>query len=42
MAERSNMVFKGTGIAQGSGLGIVTAIGMATEIGAYVAGVFVS
>lgn len=34
LAERSNMVFKGTAIAQGSGLGVVTAIGMATEIGA--------
>ena len=34
LAERSNMVFKGTAIAQGSGLGIVTAVGMATEIGA--------
>ncbi|MGF6221393.1 cation-translocating P-type ATPase [Pseudomonas sp. YL-218 TE3947] len=34
LAERSNMVFKGTAIAQGSGLGIVTAVGMATEVGA--------
>lgn len=34
LAERSNMVFKGTAIAQGSGLGVVTAIGMATEVGA--------
>ncbi|MFW9078455.1 cation-translocating P-type ATPase [Pseudomonas sp. P2757] len=33
LAERSNMVFKGTAIAQGSGLGIVTAVGMKTEIG---------
>jgi magnesium-transporting ATPase (P-type) len=33
LAERSNMVFKGTAIAQGSGLSIVTAIGMATEVG---------
>lgn len=34
LAERSNMVFKGTAIAQGSGLGVITAIGMATELGA--------
>jgi magnesium-transporting ATPase (P-type) len=34
LAERSNMVFKGTAIAQGSGLGVITATGMATEIGA--------
>jgi magnesium-transporting ATPase (P-type) len=34
LAERSNMVFKGTAIAQGSGLGVVTAVGMATEVGA--------
>ena len=33
LAERSNMVFKGTAIAQGSGLGVVTATGMATEVG---------
>ncbi|WP_187326470.1 cation-translocating P-type ATPase [Pseudomonas lini] len=34
LAERSNMVFKGTAIAQGTGLGVVTAVGMATEVGA--------
>lgn len=34
LAERTNMVFKGTAIAQGSGLGVVTAVGMATEVGA--------
>ncbi len=34
LAERSNMVFKGTAIARGSGLGVVTAVGMATEVGA--------
>ncbi|MBC8978786.1 cation-translocating P-type ATPase [Pseudomonas lurida] len=33
LAERSNMIFKGTAIAQGSGLGIVTATGMSTEVG---------
>lgn len=34
LAERSNMVFKGSAIVQGSGVGVVTAIGMATEVGA--------
>ncbi|QQZ39426.1 cation-translocating P-type ATPase [Pseudomonas sp. SK3(2021)] len=34
VAERCNMVFKGTVIVQGSGLGVVTAVGMATEVGA--------
>lgn len=34
LAERCNMVFKGTAIAQGSGVGVVTAVGMATEVGA--------
>ncbi|TWC55739.1 calcium-translocating P-type ATPase/potassium/sodium efflux P-type ATPase,TIGR01523 [Pseudomonas sp. SJZ080] len=34
LAERANMVFKGTAIVQGSGVGIVTAVGMATEVGA--------
>lgn len=34
LAERANMVFKGTAIVQGVGLGIVTAVGMATEVGA--------
>ena len=34
LADRSNMVFKGTAIAEGNGLGLVTAVGMATEMGA--------
>ncbi|MWV18381.1 HAD-IC family P-type ATPase [Pseudomonas sp. L-22-4S-12] len=34
LAERANMVFKGTAIAEGSGLGLVTAVGMTTEVGA--------
>ncbi|MGQ0596073.1 cation-translocating P-type ATPase [Aquabacterium sp.] len=34
LAERRNMVFKGTAVAQGSGQAVVTATGMATEIGA--------
>lgn len=34
LAERSNMVFKGTSVAQGSARAIVTATGMATEVGA--------
>lgn len=34
LADRSNMVFKGTAITQGNGLGLVTAVGMATEVGA--------
>ena len=34
LAERSNMVFSGTAITQGTGTAIVTATGMATEIGA--------
>lgn len=33
VADRVNMVFKGTAIAQGCGLGVVTATGMATEVG---------
>ena len=33
VGERSNMVFKGTAITQGSGLGIAVATGMETEIG---------
>ncbi len=33
MAERSNMVFKGTAVVQGTGLALVTATGMATEMG---------
>ncbi len=34
LGERLNMVFKGTAIAQGTGLAVVTATGMATEMGA--------
>ena len=34
LAERFNMVFKGTAVAQGSGLAVVTATGMGTEMGA--------
>ena len=34
LAERSNMAFMGTSVAAGSGLGVVTAIGDATELGA--------
>ena len=33
LAERRNMAFKGTAVANGSGLGVVVAIGAATEIG---------
>ncbi|MCP5026185.1 MAG: cation-translocating P-type ATPase [Actinomycetia bacterium] len=33
LAERSNMVFKGTAVARGRGRGVVVATGMATEIG---------
>ncbi len=33
LAERSNCVFKGTAITGGSGLGVVTAVGMQTELG---------
>lgn len=34
LAERCNMVFNGTAIAEGTGLAVVTAIGMKTEVGA--------
>jgi Ca2+-transporting ATPase len=34
LGDRTNMVFKGTAVAQGSGRALVTAIGMATEMGA--------
>lgn len=33
LADRTNMVFKGTAIAEGTGLGLVTTVGMATEVG---------
>ncbi|HEY1364472.1 MAG TPA: cation-transporting P-type ATPase [Xanthobacteraceae bacterium] len=33
LAERSSMLFKGTGVIRGSGVGVVTAIGLETEIG---------
>ena len=34
LGDRLNMVFKGTAVAQGSGLAVVTATGMATQMGA--------
>jgi Ca2+-transporting ATPase len=34
LAERHNMVFKGTAVAQGSGIAVITATGMNTEMGA--------
>ncbi|MDT0575961.1 cation-translocating P-type ATPase [Croceicoccus sp. F390] len=37
LAERTSMVFKGTAVVQGSGRAIVTATGMATEMGSIAA-----
>ena len=37
LGDRLNMVFKGTAVAQGTGLAVVTATGMATQIGAIAA-----
>lgn len=34
LGDRSNMVFRGTAVAQGSGRAVVTAIGMRSEVGA--------
>ncbi len=34
LADRHNMVFKGTAVAQGTGRAVITATGMATEMGA--------
>ncbi len=34
LAERSNMLFKGTHVARGAGAGVVVATGMSTELGA--------
>ena len=33
LAERNTMLFKGTAVTRGSGIGVVTATGLATEIG---------
>lgn len=33
LAERSNFLFRGTSVSEGSGLGVVVAIGMETELG---------
>ncbi len=33
LAERTNMVYKGTGIQEGDGIGVVVATGMDTEVG---------
>jgi magnesium-transporting ATPase (P-type) len=37
LADRLNMVFKGTAVVQGTGRAVVTAIGMQTEVGAIAA-----
>ena len=33
LADRASMLFKGTALTRGSGIGVVTATGLATELG---------